>query len=176
MTVSMYWLTQTDLFGKKNFPIMLIVRLRRIRRKTSDKWATKKEKMTENNVPSLIKMGKKQKSIFLKYHWKLHLQGSCRLKATVYMPKSDFPIPLRHNDFDKQTDTRLDVIHEKSINHYWNVDEDRILSDPCIGVTRFTILSKSPPDGQMRIDNQRNKLRHKLKTSDQNFGHQCHEE
>ena len=51
------------------------------------------------------------------------------------MPTGDFPIPVIYIDGDRQTNTSLDVLHD-----YWIVDEDRLLSDPWIGVARFTIL------------------------------------
>ena len=64
------------------------------------------------------------------------------------MPREEsFPIPLKSIDATRNTYTSLDVMSEKSIDDYWNVDGDRELSDTWTGFTRFTFLSEKPPDG-----------------------------
>ena len=64
------------------------------------------------------------------------------------MPKEEsFPIPLKYIDVTRTTDTTLDVMLEKHIEDYWNVNGERELSDAWTGPTRFTILSEKPPDG-----------------------------
>ena len=47
----------------------------------------------------------------------------------------------------KTTHTHLDVLQEKSINDYWNVDGDRSLSDSWTGFTKFTSLNEKRPSG-----------------------------
>ena len=42
----------------------------------------------------------------------------------------------------------FDVMLEKSIDDYWNVDGDRDLSDAWTGFTRFTEMIEKPPDGK----------------------------
>ena len=49
--------------------------------------------------------------------------------------------------YQKYPYTSLDVMLEKSIDDYWNVDGDRELSETWTGLTRFTFLSEEPPDG-----------------------------
>ena len=60
------------------------------------------------------------------------------------MPKEElFPIPLKYIDVSRTTHTSLDVLLDKHVEDYWNVNEDRDLSDAWAGFTRFTILSES---------------------------------
>ena len=47
----------------------------------------------------------------------------------------------------RATSSSFDVMLEKNIDDYWNVDGDRELSDTWTGFTRFTILDEKPPDG-----------------------------
>ena len=54
---------------------------------------------------------------------------------------------MKYIDVTRNTHTSLDVMLEKSIDDYWNVDGDRELSDTWTGFTRFAILSEKPPDG-----------------------------
>ena len=57
----------------------------------------------------------------------------------VYVPKEEtFPFPLKYIDVMRSTCTYLDVAQEKRIDDYWNVDEDRRLSDSWTGFTKFT--------------------------------------
>ena len=41
----------------------------------------------------------------------------------------------------------MDIMLEKNIDDYWNVDGDRELSDTWTRFTRFTILNETPPEG-----------------------------
>ena len=53
------------------------------------------------------------------------------------MPTEEsFPVPLEYIDVTRTTNTTLDVMSEKLIGDYWNVDGERELSD---GWTGFTI-------------------------------------
>ena len=64
------------------------------------------------------------------------------------MPREEsFLIPLKYIDVTRRTHTSLDVLLEKHIEGYWNVDEDRELSDAWTGFTRFILLNNRPPDG-----------------------------
>ena len=66
----------------------------------------------------------------------------------VYLPyEASFPIPLNYIDVTRATNTSLDVLLEKSIDDFRNVDGDRELSVMWSGSTRFTILDEKPPDG-----------------------------
>ena len=64
------------------------------------------------------------------------------------MPKEgSFPIPLKNIDVVRRANTTLDVLLESHTDDYWNVDGDRMLSEPSTCFTQFTILSEKPPDG-----------------------------
>ena len=91
-------------------------------------------------------------------------------RVKLYVPTEEsFPIPLKYIDVSRTTDKTLDVMLEKQIDDYWNVDEghkctlgcnagenidddwnvdgDRELSDTWTTFTRFTTPSEQPPDG-----------------------------
>ena len=64
------------------------------------------------------------------------------------MPKEEtFLIPLQYFDVTRTTDTTLDVMSEKHIEDYWNVDGEKELSNAWTGFTRFILLNEKPPDG-----------------------------
>ena len=66
----------------------------------------------------------------------------------VYMTREEsFPIPLIYIDVTRTTCTLLDVLLEKKIEDYWNVEGERELSDAWTGFTRFTLFNERPPDG-----------------------------
>ena len=55
-------------------------------------------------------------------------------RVKPYMPREEsLPIPLKSIDVTRNTYTSLDVMSEKSIDDYWNVDGDRELSDTWTG-------------------------------------------
>ena len=64
---------------------------------------------------------------------------------------SDFPIPQNYIDVWRQAKTRIDVLHEATIDDNWNTDGDKSLSEPWIGMTRLELLNKNPPEGQMWV-------------------------
>ena len=69
-------------------------------------------------------------------------------RVKLYMPREEsFPIPLKYIDVTRTTKTSLDVLLEKNVEDYWNVDGERELSDAWTGFTRFVLLSERPPDG-----------------------------
>ena len=64
-------------------------------------------------------------------------------RVKLYVPReASIPIPLKYIDVTRAT-TSLDVMLEKQIEDYWNVDGDRQLSDARTGLTRFTVLSEN---------------------------------
>ena len=65
--------------------------------------------------------------------------------AITWNPESN--CTCRFVDVTRNTHTSIDVMLEKHLDAYWNVDGDRELSDTWTGVTRFTILKEKPPDG-----------------------------
>ena len=69
-------------------------------------------------------------------------------RVKLYVPKEEsFPIPLKYIDVTRNTHTSLDVMLEKNIDDYWNVDGENELSDAWAGNTRFILLNERPPDG-----------------------------
>ena len=64
-------------------------------------------------------------------------------RVKLYMPKEEsFLIPMKYIDVSRTTHTSLDVLLEKQIDDYWNVDEERELSDAWTGFTRFILLNE----------------------------------
>ena len=49
----------------------------------------------------------------------------------------------------RKTKTSVDVLHEATIDDYWNIDGDISLSEPWIKVTRFRIAEQKTPEGIM---------------------------
>ena len=68
-----------------------------------------------------------------------------------WVSKDDFPIPLNYVDVHRHTKTSIGVLHEAAIVDHWNVDGDKSLSEPWIGVTRFELLMKIPPQGHVWV-------------------------
>ena len=68
-------------------------------------------------------------------------------RVSLHVPKEEtFPIPLKYIDVTRSTHTDLDVMQDKHIDDYWNVDENKSLSDPWTGCTKFTLKKKHPKD------------------------------
>ena len=61
--------------------------------------------------------------------------------------EESFPIPVMYIDVTRNKHTSLDVLLEKNIEDYWNVDGERELSDAWTGFTRFFLLNERPLDG-----------------------------
>ena len=52
------------------------------------------------------------------------------LRVKLYVPREEsFPIPTKYIDVTRNIHTSLDVMMEKNIDDYWNVDGERELSD-----------------------------------------------
>ena len=61
----------------------------------------------------------------------------------LYSPKEEsFPISLKYIDVHRTTHINLDVMQERRIDDYWNIDGSRDLSDPWTGFTQFTLLEE----------------------------------
>ena len=71
-------------------------------------------------------------------------------RVKLYSPREEsFPIPLTYIDVTRTTRTNLDVMQERRIDDYWNIDGSRDLSDSWTGFTQFILLEEKPPDGYM---------------------------
>ena len=71
-------------------------------------------------------------------------------RVKLYSPREEsFPISLKYIDVSRTTRTNLDVMQERRIDDYWNIDGSRDLSDPWTGFTQFTLLEEKPPEGYM---------------------------
>ena len=97
-----------------------------------------------------------------------------RVKLNV--PSEDsFPIPLRYIAVTTATSTTLDVMLERRIDDYWNIEGNRDLADSWTGFTRFTILDEQTPDGRTWSGSgwQGNKRHPGLTTCGQRYGKTC---
>ena len=71
-------------------------------------------------------------------------------RVQLYVPKEEtFPVPRKHIGVTKSTHIDLDVMQEKRVEDYWNVDSNRSLSDSWEGFTKFTLLKENTPKGYM---------------------------
>ena len=71
-------------------------------------------------------------------------------RVKLYSPREEsFPVPLKYIDVSRTPHTNLDVMQERRIDDYWNVDGSRDLSDSWTGFTQFSLLEEKPPDGKM---------------------------
>ena len=60
----------------------------------------------------------------------------------MYVPTEEsFPIPLKYIDVTRTADTTLEVMSEKHIEDYWNLDGERRMSGAWTGFTRFILLN-----------------------------------
>ena len=83
-------------------------------------------------------------SISGNYIYRHHVEPS----VSLCVPReASFPNPLKFIDVTRATSTSLDVMLEKSIDDFWNVDGARDLPDTRTVFTWFTILDEKPPDG-----------------------------
>ena len=81
---------------------------------------------------------------------KLHYRHHVEPRVKLYSPREEsFPIPLKYIDVSRTTHTNLDVLQERRIDDYWNIDGSRELFGSWTGFTQFTILEEKPPDGKM---------------------------
>ena len=69
-----------------------------------------------------------------------------RVKLYVRREES-IPVPSKYIDVARTTCTSLDVLLEKQIEDYWNVDGEKELSEAWTGFTRFVFLNDRPLDG-----------------------------
>ena len=71
-------------------------------------------------------------------------------RVQFHVPKEEtFSIPLTYIDGTRTPCANLDVLQEKRIDHHWNVDVDRNLSDSWTGFTRCTKWNEKPSKGYM---------------------------
>ena len=68
----------------------------------------------------------------------------------LHVPKEEtFPISVKYIDVSRTTHTGHDIMQEKKIDDYWNVDSCKHLSDSWRGFTKVTLLKERPPKGDM---------------------------
>ena len=70
-------------------------------------------------------------------------------RVQLYVPKKTLLIPQKCIDVTRSTRTDLNVAQEKRIDDYWNIDDNRSLSDSWTGFTKFTLLKETPPKGYL---------------------------
>ena len=77
--------------------------------------------------------------------YRLHVEPRVKL----YSPREkSFTIPLKYIDVSRTTRTNVDVMRERRIDDYWNIDGSGDLSDSWTGFSQFTLLEEKFPDGQ----------------------------
>ena len=73
---------------------------------------------------------------------------SCPENMCMHRKKeSPFPFPSKYIEVARQTNTKLNILEENSIDDLWNIDGRRTLSESWSGSTRFRILNKRPAQG-----------------------------
>ena len=64
-------------------------------------------------------------------------------RVKLYSAREEsFPIPLKYIDVSRTTHTNLDVMQERRIDDYWNIDGSRDLSDSWTDFTQFILLEE----------------------------------
>ena len=66
-------------------------------------------------------------------------------RVKLYSPRRIMPYSTEI-DVSRTTHTNLDVMQERRIEDYWNIDGSRDLSDPWTGFTQFILLVEKPPE------------------------------
>ena len=89
----------------------------------------------------------KQDMIFGPFQGTLFTVVTLNPESNCTCREASFPIPLKYIDVTRATRTSLDIMLEKNIDDFCNVDGDRELSDSWARFTRFTILIETPPEG-----------------------------
>ena len=65
-------------------------------------------------------------------------------RVKLYSPREEsFPVPLKYVDVSRTTHTNLDVMQERRIDDYWNIDGSRDLSDSWTGFTHVTLSEEN---------------------------------
>ena len=69
-------------------------------------------------------------------------------RVKFYSPREEsFPIPLKYIDVARSTHTDLDVMQEKSIDDYRNVDSDRNMSDSWTKFHKIQLIERKASQG-----------------------------
>ena len=104
-------------------------------RREQNERSRQNQQMTLKPVPTSGR-SKVTSSVVIKMN--VEFNSTCRRKK-------HFPVPLQNIDVTRSTQTDLDVLQEKRIDDYWNVDSSRHLSDSWKGFPKFTLLKERPP-------------------------------
>ena len=67
-------------------------------------------------------------------------------RSKLFVSNDDVPIHLNYIDGQRQTKTSIDVLHvaTQTIDDDWNIDGDKRLSEPWIGMTKIRIAQQNP--------------------------------
>ena len=81
--------------------------------------------------------------------WSIQGDFICRhhneSRVQLYVLQEEtFPIPLKYIDFTRSTLIDLDVLQEKTIDDYWNVDSKQAFVRFWRGFAKFTLLEEKP--------------------------------
>ena len=72
----------------------------------------------------------------------IQIQNHVAPRTKLYVPIDVFTILLDDIDVQRQTKTSIIVLHEGMIDDHWNMEGDKSLSEPWIGVTQFALPNK----------------------------------
>ena len=90
-------------------------------------------------------------TVLLEHYEKLHISESCCSENQTRCFKGQVFRYLNYIDVQRQTKTSTDVFHLATIDDYRNIDGDKQVPEPWIGVTRFALLNKIPLEGRMWV-------------------------
>ena len=78
-------------------------------------------------------------------------------RVQLYVPKKEtFPIPLKYIDMTRATYTNLDVLQERRIDDYWNVDANRSLSDSWKRIHKVHSIERETSKGRCVVQEETN--------------------
>ena len=86
---------------------------------------------------------RRSSTIFQEHCGNLHIE--------IMLKKDGFPILSELHWSPETNENELYVLHEATIDDCWNSDWDKSFSDLWVGVTRFELLNKDPPEGHMWV-------------------------
>ena len=115
------------------------------------RWFSWRTRRVSSTTSRLISGCRWSDEWFLVHVRKLHIPPSRWTQSqTLLAERRIIPYSTEiYFDASRTTRTNLDVMQERHIDDYWNIDGSRDLSDSWTGFTQFTLLSEKPPDGYM---------------------------
>ena len=113
-----------EIFQEGQPYLLLCTKRERPRARISATFFRRKRKKPEIQI-QMSKLDKISVKIIGHYIYRNHVAP----RTTLNVPKDEFPILLNYIEVQRQTKTSIDVLHEATIDGYWNVDGDMLLSE-----------------------------------------------